>query len=262
MSHIPDRAGRSAQSEERQRPASGSGPATGLSHLGEVMGQVARALQQEHGDVEATLHAITAAAVTSVPGTDACGITLVIGRRTVESRAPTGALPRRIDRLQEELGEGPCLDAVWEQQTVRIDDVDREERWTRFPRAAAEAGLGSLLSFQLFVTGDNMGALNLYAGEPHAFGEESESVGLVFASHASIALAGAREEANLRAAVASRDLIGQAKGILMERFKVPADQAFTMLARASSHTNRRVVDIAEELCRTGALPGPRPQVQR
>ena len=139
---------------------------------------------------------------------------------------------------------------------MRIDSIPEEHRWPRFRRLAAEKGLGSLLSFQLFVSDDNLGALNLYAGEPHAFDEESEAVGLVFASHAAVALAGARQEERLRTAMVSRDLIGQAKGILVERFRITGDQAFRVLVGVSSRTNRRLVDIAEELCATGELPDP------
>src|SRR5205085_546243 len=94
-----------------------------LADLGEVMSQVARSLQEEHGDVSATLEAITRAAVDAVPGADECGITLVTHGHQVESRAPTGELPREIDLLQQRLGEGPCIDAVWEQPTVRIEDI-------------------------------------------------------------------------------------------------------------------------------------------
>jgi len=225
-----------------------------VTDIGEIMGQVARALQEEHGDVAATLWAITESAVNAVPGADECGISLVTGRRRVESRAPVGNLPNTIDELQDRLGEGPCLDAAYEQRTVRIDDMDSETRWPRFCPEAAAAGVGSVLSFQLFVTGDNLGALNLYSRSRHAFHEESDSVGLVFASHAAIALAGAENEQNLRAALTSRDLIGQAKGILMERFKITADQAFAVLVGASSRTNRKLTDIAEELSATGTLP--------
>jgi GAF domain-containing protein len=256
----PDWAGRSAQSDQPQRPAPVSGDRAGtpgaVSSLGEIMAQVARSLQEEHGDVAATLEAITAAAVHSVPGADACGVTLVVERREVESRAPTGHLPRQIDTLQQRLGEGPCLDAVYDEKTVRIDDIHAEDRWPRFATEAAGTGLGSMLAFQLFVTGGTLGALNLYAREPHAFGEESESIGLVFASHAAIALAGAQQEEHLRSAVTSRDLIGQAKGILMERYKITADDAFRLLVGTSSRTNRKLVDIVEELCATGALPAP------
>jgi GAF domain-containing protein len=253
VSDTPDRAMRSAQSEAPPDGAALHGP---VPNLGEIMGEVARGLQEEHGDVEATLQAITHSAVHSVPGTEQCGVSLVTDRRRIESRAPTGDLPREIDQLQQDLSEGPCMDAVFEQRTVRIEDIREEERWPRFREGAAERGLGSLLSFQLFVAGDNLGALNLYAGKPHSFGEESESVGLVFASHAAIALAGAQQEQRLRTAIASRDLIGQAKGILMERFRITADQAFRVLVGASSRTNRKLADIAEELCATGDLPDP------
>jgi ANTAR domain/GAF domain len=254
----PDRADRSRESDEGQHPAPAHGDSPGEPgaepDIGEVMGQVARKLQEQHGDVEGTLQAITEGAVGSVPGAEYCGITLVVDRRKVESRASTGELPRQVDALQEELGEGPCIDAIYEQATVRLDDATAEDRWPRFSARAAELGLGSLLSFQLFVTGGTLGALNMYSTRKGAFGEDSESVGLVFASHGAIALAGAQQEQHLRRAVDSRDLIGQAKGILMERYKLTADQAFQVLVRASSHANRRVVDIAEELSATGALP--------
>ncbi len=258
MVEDPRRAERSRESEEDQRPAPASGDVSGApgatDNLGEVMGQVARSLQQEHGDVEATLQTITATAVGAVPGAEECTISYVTGRRSIETRASTGDLPRQIDEMQDRIKEGPCLDSVWEQRTVRIDDMRDEPRWPRFAAEAVELGVLSSLSFQLFVQGDNLGALNLYAREPHAFGEESEDVGLVLSAHAAVALAGAQQEQHLRRAVDNRDLIGQAKGILMERYKLTADQAFQLLARASQQTNRKLVDIAEELTQTGAVP--------
>jgi len=226
-----------------------------VPNLGEVMGQVARALQQEHADVESTLAAITRAAVGNVPGADECAVTLVTGRRRVECRAATGDLPRAVDEAQERFGEGPCLSAVFEEATVRLDDLAHEQRWPRFAAAVAGLGMGSMLSFQLFVTGGNLGALNLYSRRPHAFSAEDESIGVVFASHAAIALAGAQQEERMRTAMGTRELIGQAQGILMERFKITGDAAFQVLVRASSHTNRKVADIAEELTTTGDLPG-------
>ncbi len=255
----PRRAERSAESSEEQGPAPASGDsrgATGASgHLGEVMGQVARSLQEEHGDVESTLQTLTATAVGIVPGAEECTITYVIGRRRVEPRAATGDLPRQVDEMQDRIQEGPCLDAVWEEATVRVDDMRTETRWPRFAAEAAELGVLSSLSLQLFVEGDNLGALNIYARQPHAFGEESEDVGLVLAAHAAVAVAAAQNEEHLRRAVSSRDVIGQAKGILMERYKLTGDQAFQVLARVSQQTNRRLVDIADELTQTGSVPG-------
>jgi putative methionine-R-sulfoxide reductase with GAF domain len=226
-------------------------------HLGEVMTRVARQLQEVHGDVEATLQAITASAVVTVPHADECGITYVVGRRRVEPRAWTSDLPKQVDALQERVGQGPCMDAAWEQEVVRVDDVRTDERWPEFAGEAAELGVGSMLCFQLFVEGDNLGALNLYSGLPGAFDEESQEIGLVFASHAAVALAGAEHEQNLRAGMGSRDVIGQAKGILMERYKLTPAQAFAVLARASQELNWKLFDVARELTDTGAVPRSR-----
>jgi len=221
--------------------------------LGEVMGAIARTLQEEHGDVDRTLQSITDASVTTVPGADFASVSLVSGRR-VEPRGATSALAAEIDALQTEFDQGPCLDALREQVTVRVEDFATEQRWPRFAAAAAGRGAGSLLSFQLFTDGSNLGALNLYAGTPGAFDARSESVGLIFAAHAAIALSAARQEQNLRTALDGRDLIGQAKGILMERYRLTAQQAFELLVRSSTHTNRKLFAIAEELTSTGALP--------
>jgi hypothetical protein len=104
-------------------------------------------------------------------------------RTSVRRRRPGTAGAGRVQ-------EGPCLDSVWEQRTVRIEDMRTEQRWPRFAAEAVPLGVLSSLSFQLFVEGDDLGALNLYARAPHAFGEESEDVGLVLAAHAAVALAG------------------------------------------------------------------------
>ncbi len=110
-----------------------------------------------------------------------------------------------------------------------------------------------MLCFQLFVVGDDLGALNLLAHRRASFTDESEQVGLLFASHAAVAVAGAQQREDITVALGSRDLIGQAKGILMERFRITADQAFDVLAKVSQDTNRKVYAVAEELARTGTL---------
>jgi GAF domain-containing protein len=225
--------------------------------LGEAMSRVARRLQEEHGDVTGTLRAIAAAATRTVPHADECGISYVIGRRKIESRAATSELPRMMDALQERLGQGPCLDAAWHQEVVRVDDLAADTRWPEFVRQAAGLGVGSMMCFQLFVVGDHLGALNMYSRTRGAFDDESQDVGLVFASHSAVALAGAEHEANLRTGMGNRDVIGQAKGILMERHRLTAAQAFGVLAQVSMETNRKLVDIAVELTDTGMVPEPR-----
>jgi AmiR/NasT family two-component response regulator len=110
-----------------------------------------------------------------------------------------------------------------------------------------------MLSFQLFVAGDNLGALNLYARSPNAFDTESVEIGLLIAAHAAVAFAEGRKMGQMHDALASRDLIGQAKGILMERCKITAAQAFILLGQSSSCTNTKLITVAEHLTGTGEL---------
>jgi GAF domain-containing protein len=230
----------------------GTGPTPDLAGL---MSRTARRLQAEHGDIEGTLQAITAAAIAVVPHAEGCSISYVIGRSRVEPRASSSHLARSVDELQERVGQGPCLDAVWEEDIVRVDRVSTDDRWPEFGRQASAMGVESMLCFRLFVEGDRLGALNLYASRPVAFDDESQEIGLMFASHAAVALAGAAHEEHMRAGLRNRDVIGQAKGILMERHKITADQAFGVLARVSQELNSKLVDVAQELSHTGALPG-------
>ncbi len=233
-------------------PARGATPTHDLADL---MSRTARRLQEEHGDVEGTLQAITANAVEVVPHAEECSISYVVARSRVEPRASTGDLPLAVDALQSRIEQGPCLDAIWEHEVVRVDDVAADDRWPQFAREAAALGAGSMLCFRLFVEGDRLGGLNLYAREPRAFDDESRDVGHLFAAHAAVAAAGAAHEDHLRVGMGNRDVIGQAKGILMERHKLTADQAFAVLARVSQEMNRKLVDIARELTDTGAVPG-------
>lgn len=222
--------------------------------LAEAMRLIALSLQEEHWDVEATLQSMTRSAVESIPGAEECGVSYVTGRSHVESRAVTGDLPRLLDVLQNEMQEGPCFDALWTDETLRVDDVATELRWPRFAVEAYRLGAGSILAFRLFVEDRSLGALNVYSRSSSVFGEDAEVIGRIFAGHAAIALASAQHVEHLRMAISNRDLIGQAKGILMERHKLTADQAFSVLTRISQQTNRKLVDIAQELNGTGALP--------
>ena len=108
-----------------------------------------------------------------------------------------------------------------------------------------------MLAFQLYTDGRNLGALNLYSRQPNAFGEEAEHIGLLFATHAAVALRGAQKEKQLLQAVENRDTIGMAKGILMERHKINGDQAFGLLVRASQNGHLKLSDVADILVRTG-----------
>ena len=177
--------------------------------LAQQFGELARQLQTFE-DAEQTLEEVVQSAVRLIPGADDGSISVVMHRRRVTSRHPSSDLPRQVDALKEEFGQGPCLDAAFEQQTVRVSDMATEARWPRFAPRAADVGARSMLSFQLQID-------------------------------------------RLRQGLATRDLIGQAKGILMERHKLTADQAFRVLVRFSNDHNRPLRLVAQDLAATGAL---------
>ena len=228
-----------------QEPAVGADLAGRLSDL-------ARELQREQ-DTDALLVDIVHAALDLIPHVAEASVSLVMGRRTVQSRAASGELPRTVDALQSATGQGPCIDAAYEERIVRVPDMGQEERWPDFAQAAYDAGARSMLSFQLFVKGDNLGALNLYGDDVNVFDAESEQVGLLVAAHAAVAFSDAQEIGQLTHALDTRDLIGQAKGILMERFKISSQQAFQILVRASSESNIKLRDVADHLARSGEI---------
>ncbi len=220
--------------------------------LAQQLSELARHLHQKD-TVDDTLMGIVRASVDNVPSAQFAGISVVEARREVSTQAWSDEVVQVCDQAQYESGQGPCLDAVYEQQTVRVSDMRAEQRWPEFARRAAEVGIGSMLSLQLYVSGDNLGALNLYSSSPEAFDDESEHVGLLLAAHAAVAMASARREEQLVRAMETRDLIGQAKGILMERYKITGDQAFCLLIRVSQNTNMKLRDIADHLTATGEL---------
>jgi GAF domain-containing protein len=222
-----------------------------VAHL---MATIARQLDTEQG-VDATLHALVAAAVDAIPGADSAGITFVYKRGLkLDVAYASDPFVVALDTAQFEVREGPCLHSAYEHRTVRVEDFASEQRWPTFARRAHELGAGSQLALQLYVDGEDMAALNVYSRQVRGFSDESEQIGLLFASHAAIAMSTARREHQLRAGIDSRDIIGQAKGILMERFKLTADQAFQVLIKASTETNIKLREVAETFAGSGDLP--------
>ena len=213
--------------------------------LAEVIGNLAVEMQSLR-DSEAVLRAIVAGAIDLVPGTTSAGVSRVSGR-TVTSEMPSDAIAAELDRLQTTLNEGPALSALHERRTVFIKSMGLETRWPNFTAAATGLGVHCMLSFRLFVIRENLGALNLYGAQPEALTEDSVAVGEILAQHAAVAMAGAEAEEQMHSAIATRDIIGQAKGILMQRDNLTGIQAFAALARASQETNVRLVNVARWL---------------
>jgi GAF domain-containing protein len=139
---------------------------------------------------------------------------------------------------------GLCLG----KQTFHIADLENDFRWPKYRKdALAETPIRSIMAFQLFIADRSMGALNVYAEEPGAFDDETEEIGLIFATHSALAWNSARRDEQFQRALASRDVIGQAKGMVMERYNIGAIQAFDMLKKLSQDSNVPLARIAEEL---------------
>lgn len=237
--------------ESRDEPTGAEDPISSDA-LAVRLGDIARELQHQ-SDPDTMLDGIVHAALELVPHTDEASVSLVTGNRTIDSRAASSDLPRNVDALQSETGEGPCLDASYEDRVVNVPDLSTDTRWPEFSPKAFNLGARSMLSFQLFVNGDHLGALNLFGKDVGAFDAESERIGALVAAHAAVAVAGSQQVNQLTQALDTRDLIGQAKGILMERFKITSQQAFLLLSRASSELNIKLRDVAERLTVSGEL---------
>ncbi len=232
------------------RPSGSASPAQAAAELAEL----ARALA-DAAPLQDILQRALEFAVEFVPGCEEAGVSLVRRGKTVETPVTTGTMATECDQLQEELGEGPCVSAGLDtESTLRIEDMDTELRWPHFAPRAAELGVRSMLACQLATPRDRLGSLNLYSTRAHAFAADSELIGAAYATHVGLALGALDKEQNLRAALQSRELIGQAMGILMERHHVTATQAFDLMVLVSQRSHVKLRDIAEELTRTGALP--------
>jgi GAF domain-containing protein len=214
--------------------------------VAELFGQVARLLAAR-GDQQSTLDRIVGLAVANLDACEYAGIT-VIEQGHVGSPASSNDVPRILDRIQAETGEGPCVDAIVEQAVFETGDLPSESRWPNFSaRGSAETGVRSIVSLRLFIEQDTMGALNLYSTARDAFDDSDVALGSVFAVHAAVAMQSSRREAQLEAKAATRDVIGQAKGILMARSGVDEARAFEMLRAASQRSNLKLRQIAEDI---------------
>jgi GAF domain-containing protein len=218
------------------------------SDLGRAIAQAARSLHEAKG-LQETLQAIADGACRSIPGFDHAGISTIGKPGTEETVAATGDLVWELDRLQYTLHEGPCVDAMeGAPGVVAVPGIRHESRWPRYLSGALQTGLKSQLAVGLRLDREGtLGGLNLYSTVSDEIDPAAESLAELFAAHAAIALGSAREHEGLNTALHSRKVIGQALGILMERYQMSEDRAFAFLLRASSHGNVKLRDVAQEL---------------
>jgi hypothetical protein len=187
-------------------------------------------------------------------GCDGASLMLIGKDRTISTPAYSSRVAYESDLAQYETDEGPCLDALRDHAVYLIDDLQTEVRWPEYRARALELGVRSMLSYRLYAKGRTFGALDFYSKRPGVYSPFSKVIGQVFASHAGVALKGAITEAGMEKAIESRDIIGQAKGILMERRDLSAADAFDTLRALSRDSNIPVRDIAERIVTTGEIP--------
>ena len=211
---------------------------------------------QRAGQPSGLVEQIVAGAVLVIPGVQAAAVLTLTSDGLLTAPVARGdVVARTVMDAQNEAGQGPCLDAWRTDEQVLVVDVAADQRWPAFTDRVSGLGVGSLLCTPITVKGVRAGVLSLIGGGIDFDDVEQDTAALarVFAAHAGVAMTGQQRSQDSTAALSTRDVIGQAKGILMERFGLTADTAFAMLVRASSETNIKLRVVCDELCRTGVL---------
>lgn len=210
------------------------------------------ALSLDDESLDTTAEAVVALAMSTI-GCEYAGLT-VFGRKDFRSLAPSDSLVEQADKLQHALRQGPCVQAAWDTDTYVANDLANDPRWPDFGAEVAALGFRSLLATRLAAGEHTLGALNLYSTRVRDFDDDDRDFARMFASHAAATLMTVRQRENLMTALDARTLIGQAQGILMERFGIDADRAFGVLRRYSQARNVKLRTVAEELVSQRSLP--------
>jgi GAF domain-containing protein len=207
------------------------------------------------------LQQVTDAAARVLPGRPSASVT-VLRKNGPSTVAASDPLAVALDEVQYREGDGPCVEAATTGLPAEVPDTAADRRWPVFAAVAAEHGCGSVFSYPLPPHEQLSAGLNIYSPRPHATDERTRALVARFAAYAVVAVSNmylyrsAVERAeHLQVALDSRSVIDQAKGILMERFKLTADQAFQALARVSMEHNVRVREVAQRFVESGDLPG-------
>jgi GAF domain-containing protein len=208
--------------------------------------EAARTLNKPRS-LDDTLQTIVEVACNSVPGFDHVGIATLEKKGAVETRAFTGDLVLPLDKVQYALREGPSSAALQGEEAVSVSSLRREERWPRYVRRALEAGVRSQLAVKLYLDEGTLGGISFYSTVSDEVSDDAQALAGLFATHAAIALGHAQERQSLNEGLQTRKAIGEALGILMERYGMNEDRAFAFLVRASSHSNIKLRVVAEEL---------------
>ena len=237
---------------EARAVAVSGGTAAGRAGADEF-GHLAMELHDVEG-VEETVEAVVQYAVHALQCSFA-GVLLVGTGRKPEILALTDPRVAALYQLQIETGDGPVITAIEEQRIVVVPDVEADTQWpSAWSAQARAAGVRSVAHLPLTAGARTAAVLSLYSEAPDAFDTDDLAVASILARHAAVAIANARQEASLNQALDARKLVGQAMGILMERYDLDSDRAFEVLKRYSQQTNRKLHDVAKDLINTRRLP--------
>ncbi|HJQ07485.1 MAG TPA: GAF and ANTAR domain-containing protein [Nocardioides sp.] len=216
----------------------------------DTFARLAHQLHNQDG-FEETLELLVEASPALV-GSDSAAVLLFRKGRIAERGPGSDTVAEKADQLQLEYEAGPAWEAASERHTVHVPDTAEAE--TVWGEGLAMIGVRSAISVRLWTADATLGAISFYARRPRAFDEDSLAVAEIIGRHASIALASARNEESLHQAIDGRKLVGQAQGILMERFELDDRQAFDVLRRYSQSTNTKLIEVAALLVTTRQLP--------
>jgi len=231
-----------------------------FGELSEAIAALNRAMVQSE-NLHQTLERIAEIARSSINGCESVGVTMRTDDHP-ETAAYAGASAKPLDQAQYGEDDGPCLHAYRTNTPVLVEDLDAvAPQWPSFVRTARSLGIRNSLSLPLLIDDEAVGALNLYASVGGTFHGDVAEYAQLLASQAAVALTNAaiywrthELTENLNAALESRDIIGQAKGVIMTQLGLTAQEAFELLRKVSQHRNVKLRELAEHVAMTGEVP--------
>jgi GAF domain-containing protein len=239
---------------------SGAGALADFGELGKYFAELAGALRREGGSlIDFDMDRLVRVGQAAVPNADHVALTMIRGSNPPETCARTDEVADQVDAIQYDVGNGPCLEAIRENDITRSNDLEHDDQWPGFAeRTVAETPVRSMAGVRLVIDGPNRAALNFYADRPHAFSDLDLGVAAILSSFASLAMQrqlAERKVDNLEIALESSRQIGAAMGVLMARKLMTEEQAFQQLRDASQHLHRKLRDVARDVLESGELPG-------
>jgi GAF domain-containing protein len=215
--------------------------------LSAALAHAARTINQARTPSE-TIQTIAETALLSIPSIEHVGVSVLDRHGQAETVAATSDLVLELDKLQYSLDEGPCVDSLRDATVVAAPRIKDDPRWPRYAPAAVQLGLKAQLAVKLYLDEQGtVGGLNMYSTASEEIDPQAPGIADLFATHAAVALGKAREVDHLHQALRTREVIGQAIGLLMAQYQLDTDGAFAFLVRTSSHSNIKVRDIAEQM---------------